>query len=134
MSHPHLKDAIILIVEDEPLIILDISMAFENTGAHLTTTNSVKHAKLLIEDDGLSGVILDHALADGDSNSLSTRLLERNIPFLIYSGFKKLDGPAKDAPHLSKPASHKQLRDTVEALIRDFKTTDWPTALPALPK
>lgn len=123
MSHPHLKDSSILIVEDHPLIVMDISMAFESAGAHLTTTNTVKHAKLLVEHDGLSAAILDHALSDGDSSSLCTRLRERGIPFLMYSGFSTTDGACKDAPHLKKPASHEQLLDAVEALIRDFKVS-----------
>ena len=121
MSHPNLKDSIILVVEDEPLIVMDISMAFESAGAQLTTTNSVKHAKLLVEHDGLSAAILDHALADGDSSSLCRRLAERGIPYLIYSGFKTIDGPCNDAPHLDKPASPAQLLNAMEALIRDHK-------------
>jgi DNA-binding response OmpR family regulator len=121
MSHPHLKDSTILVVEDEPLIVMDISMAFENAGAHLTTTNTVKHAKLLVEHDGLSAAILDHALSDGDSTTLCTRLTERGIPFLMYSGFSTTDGTCKDAPRLRKPASHEQLLNAMEALIRDHK-------------
>jgi DNA-binding response OmpR family regulator len=117
MPRPHLKGSSILVVEDEPLIVMDISMAFEGTGAHLTTTNTVKHAKLLVEHDGLSAAILDHALPDGDSTSLCTRLVERGIPYLMYSGFKTLDGASKDAPHLMKPASHEQLLNAMEALI-----------------
>ena len=80
MPRPNLKGCTILVVEDEPLIVMDISMAFESAGAHLTTTNTVKHAKLLVEHDGLSAAILDHALTDGDSTSLCTRLTERGIP------------------------------------------------------
>jgi DNA-binding response OmpR family regulator len=117
MPRPNLKGCTILVVEDEPLIVMDISMAFEGTGGHLTTTNTVKHAKLLVEHDGLSAAILDHALSDGDSTSLCTRLTERGIPYLIYSGLKIADGPCKDAPHLMKPASHEQLLNAMEALI-----------------
>ena len=122
MSRPHLKDSSILVVEDEPLIVMDISLAFESTGAHLTTTNTVKHAKLLVEHDGLSAAILDHALSDGDSSSLCTRLAERGIPYLLYSGYKTLDGPCKDAPHLMKPASHEQLLNAMEALIGNARS------------
>jgi CheY-like chemotaxis protein len=64
MPRPHLKNCSILLVEDEPLIVMDISTAFEGTGAHLTTTNTLKHAKLLVEHDGLSAAILDHALSE----------------------------------------------------------------------
>ena len=124
MPRSHLNGASILIVEDEPLIVLDMTMAFEASGAHLTTTNTVKHAKLLVEHDGLSAAILDHALPDGDSTSICTRLKERGIPFMIYTGFPAFDGPCKGAPHLAKPASHAQLLDAMEALIRDYKISD----------
>ena len=124
MSRPHLRGASILLVEDQPLIALDISMAIEKAGAHLTTTNGVEHARLLVEHDGLSGAILDHALTDGDITSLCTRLAERGIPFLMYSGYPSFDGACKDAPHLTKPASHDQLLDALEALIRDAKISN----------
>jgi hypothetical protein len=64
-------------------------MAFEDRGAHITSTNTLKHAVLLVEADGLSAAILDHALGDGDSSVLCTRLEERRIRFMIYSGFEK---------------------------------------------
>ncbi len=121
MTRPNLKGISILVVEDEPLIAMDISMAFESAGAHLTTTNTLKHAKLLIEHDGLAAAILDHALPDGDATSICTRLRERDIPFLVYSGLPTTDGACKGAPHIVKPASHGQLLDAVEALIRDYK-------------
>jgi DNA-binding response OmpR family regulator len=98
---------------------MDISMAFENTGAHLTTTNTVKHARLLVEHDGLSAVMLDHALPDGDSTSLCERLIQLRVPFLMYSGYPTVDGPCSGAPHLLKPATHGELRNAVEALIRN---------------
>lgn len=122
MLRPGLQNASILVVEDEPLIALDISAAFEGSGAQLTTTNSLKHAKLLVEHDGLSAAILDHALPDGDSTSICERLKERGIPFMMYSGFPYLDDACKGAPHLGKPATHTQLLNAVEALIRDHKT------------
>jgi DNA-binding response OmpR family regulator len=131
MSRPHLQGCSILVVEDEPLIALDISMAFEHAGAHLTTTNTVRHAKVLVEHDGLSAAILDHALSDGQCTNLCDRLNERDIPFLMYTGMEKVtEGPCKDAPHLAKPASHATLLDAMEALIRDHNrqptgTSEW---------
>ena len=97
---------------------MDITLAFEDTGAELTTTNTLKHAMLLVEHDGLAGAILDHALGDGDSSLLCTRLTERGIPFMIYSGYSKTDGACQDAPHISKPAPHEKLRTAMEGLIR----------------
>jgi DNA-binding response OmpR family regulator len=78
----------------------------------------------LVEHDGLSAGSLDNALPDGDGTSLCARLRERGIPFLIYAGLKPADGPCKDAPFVAKPASHAELRDAIEALIRDGKISN----------
>jgi DNA-binding NtrC family response regulator len=62
-------------------------MALEDAGAKVTSTNTVKHAKLLAEHYGLAAAIIDHSLGDGDSTDLRARLKERGIPFVVYSGF-----------------------------------------------
>ena len=118
MQRPTLKGRSILIVEDEPLIVMDITQAFEGTGAALTTTNSLHQAMVLVEHDGLSGAILDHSLGDGDSSLLYERLRERGIPFLIYSGYPNVEGACGGALHVSKPAARGELVAAMEGLIR----------------
>jgi DNA-binding response OmpR family regulator len=117
MQRPTLKGRSILIVEDEPLIVMDITQAFEGTGAALTTTNSLHQALVLVNHDGLSGAILDHSLGDGDSTKLYERLTERGIPFLIYSGFSTIDGACNGALHIRKPAGPGELVAAMECLI-----------------
>lgn len=117
MQRPSLEGRSILVVEDEPLIVMDISQAFEATGAALTTTNTLKHALILVEHDGLSGAILDHALGDGDSCRLCARLKERGIPFIIYSGYATVGGACQGALHISKPAAEGALVAAMERLI-----------------
>ena len=102
-----------LVVEDEPLIAMDISMALEDCGAKVTTTTTLEHAMLLAEHDGLAGAILDHSLGDGDSSLLRSRLTERGIPFLVYSGYE-----VTDVPYLTKPAPPDQLVAVIKRLIR----------------
>ena len=117
MQRPSLEGRSILIVEDEPLIVMDITQAFEASGAALTTTNTLKHALILVEHDGLSGAILDHALGDGDSSQLCARLKERGIPFMIYSGYTTVGGACAGALHISKPAAKGALVAAMEGLI-----------------
>jgi DNA-binding NtrC family response regulator len=117
MPSPSLKGRSLLIVEDEPLIVLDMTNTLACTRAEITSTNTLKHAMLLVEDDGLSAAILDHALPDGDSSALCARLTERGIPYMIYSGYRHIDGPCKGAPHLNKPATPAALITAVEELI-----------------
>lgn len=105
MQRPSLEGRSILIVEDEPLIVMDIAQAFEATGVALTSTNTLKHALILVEHDGLSGAILDHALGGGDSSLLYARLTERGVPFMIYSGYDDVGGAHTNALHIRKPAA-----------------------------
>ena len=118
MQRPSLEGRAILVVEDEPLIVMDITQAFEATGAAVTSTNTLKHALILVEHDGLSGAILDHSLGDGNSSLLCQRLKERGIPFMIYSGYSIVEGPCRDALHISKPAAEGALVAAMEGLIR----------------
>ena len=62
MEHPALRGRSILVVENELLIAMDIAQALERAGANATMTTTVRHALILIEHDGLSGAIMDHAL------------------------------------------------------------------------
>lgn len=118
MHSSTLQGRTILVVEDEPLIAMDVALAFQNTGVAITTTNTLDHALILVEHDGLAAAILDHALGDGDSTELYGRLNQRGVPFLIYSGFDRIDGVGPDVPHLMKPAPPADLIAAVEQLIR----------------
>jgi DNA-binding response OmpR family regulator len=108
----------ILIVGDEPLIAMEITQAFKDAGAAVTTTNTLKQALILVEHDGLAAAILDHALDDGDSTLLCQRLKERDVPFVIYSGFDDGDGVCAQGPLISKPASVEALIAAVEGLLQ----------------
>ena len=61
--------------------------------------------------------MLDHALDDGDSSELCARLKERGIPFMIYSGYERIEGECKGAPHVNKPARDGELVAVMETLL-----------------
>ena len=106
MQRPKFVGRSFLIVEDEPLIVMDITRAFEGTGAAMTTTNTLTHALVLVENDGLSAAILDYYLGHENSSPLCTRLKERQV---IYSGINTIEGLCANALHVSKPASSEDL-------------------------
>jgi DNA-binding response OmpR family regulator len=107
----------ILVVEDQPLIALDITDELEAAGAAVTTTDTLKHALILAEHDDLSGAILDHALSDGDSTLLCSRLKERGIPFITYSGFPVVGSMFEGALHISKPSAPGDLAKAMAGLL-----------------
>jgi DNA-binding NtrC family response regulator len=117
MHSPNLQGRSILIVEDEPLIALDVAQAFEKAGARVAKTNLYREALALIEEDDLSAVVLDHAIGDHDSTALCARLKERSIPFVNYTGFSVLAAACQDAPHIKKPTPPSVLVQTVAQLL-----------------
>ena len=117
MEFPALRGRSILVVEDEMLIGMDIRTALEKAGAHVTATTTVRHALILVEHDGLSAAIMDHALRDGDSTELCGRLAERGIPYVSYSGFDPVKGASPDAPFVSKPSTMNTLLSALEKLL-----------------
>ena len=116
MDRP-LVGRVILVIEDEPLIALDIQQAFEDAGAATMSARTIAAALLAVEDPALSAAIVDHALGDGDSSELCQRLTERNVPFLTYSGYANLSGPCAGAEHVSKPATPAVLVERVKGLL-----------------
>jgi DNA-binding NtrC family response regulator len=123
MESSSLNGRSILIAEDEPLIALDIAQAFEDAGAEIVVTSTLHHALVLVEHDGLSAAVLDHALHDGDSSPLCQRLNERKLPFVIYSGLGKLHGACAKGEHIKKPANPKMLVTMVARLIEGDSLT-----------
>jgi hypothetical protein len=77
-------------------------------------TTTVRHALILVEHDGLSAAIMDHALKDGDSIELCARLKARGIPYVRYSGYPPVN---EDAPHINKPVSMDVLMSAMEDLL-----------------
>lgn len=108
MERPKLHGRSILIVENEPLIALDIAQAFEDAGAEMVVTSTVHHALVLVEHDDLSAAVLDHAPPDGDSSPLCERLRDRKLPFVIHSGLTKLHGRAQRESTLPSPRARKR--------------------------
>ena len=130
MERPTLHGRSILIVEDEPLIAFDLAQAFEDAGAAIVVTSTLHHALVLVEHDGLSAAVLDHALHDGDSSPLCKRLDERKLLFVIYSGLGKLHGACAKGVQVAKPEDPEALVVIVANLISGAAPDNGPTTAP----
>lgn len=119
-----LEGRLILIAEDEPLIALDITLAFEDEGAWVIRAHTVNEALLGVEDPALSAAILDHAFSDGDSSKVCARMKERSIPFVTYSGYDDPGGTCRGGVHVKKPASMALLVATVKGLLAQCRISN----------
>jgi len=108
----------VLVVEDEPLIALDVAEAFEKAGAVVFTVRSLAEATPFVEHDGLAAAIIDFGLGDDDASALCLRLEERRIPFILHSGYSHHPPACGNGIVILKPASPATLVETVVGLLQ----------------
>ena len=109
----------ILLVEDEPVIAMDVAHELEEAGAHVFTSPSPRAALALIKADGWSAVVLAPELLDGDSSALGEQLRKRDIPFVLYGVGRPNGGACHDGVWVSTSAGPAVLLQTVKDLVQD---------------
>ena len=108
----------ILVVEDEPLVCLDLTERLQRAGAIVFAASHLNNALSLADHPDLSAGVLDFDLGKADSTAVCWKLVDRRIPFLfhtgrIYSAFRQWPS----APVILKPSTH-GLISAVAALFR----------------
>ena len=84
----------VLIVEDEVLIALDLERILSDAGAKVRgPAHSLAQAKRLSEMNDYDCAILDANLGGESSRELWGSLISRGKPFVILTGYEKLDAP-----------------------------------------
>jgi DNA-binding response OmpR family regulator len=113
-----LSGHLILVVEDEPLVAIDIADAFTDAGAQVLTALTLEDAMKLVETHGLTAAVIDHALRDGLTTSdVCERLNELSVPFVVYSGFGEITGACAAGELVQKPASPGMLLSSLTAAL-----------------
>lgn len=113
-----LAGALILLIEDEPLIALDLSASLRDAGARVVQAATVEGALAAIEAHACSAAVLDFWLGFETGRAVARRLKEKRIPFLYYSG-RALDDftTGSGAPVISKPAGAREIVGMLRLLI-----------------
>ncbi|PEQ11899.1 response regulator receiver protein [Novosphingobium sp. PC22D] len=119
----------ILLLEDEPLILMDLEFAAEELGCLPLCASDVERALSLIEGHPeVDAAVLDVSLKDRETCIPVARALqERGIPFLLHSGdLDRKDENVRelDAMLIAKPADAAEvigasLRLTAQAARED---------------
>ncbi|HZP98203.1 MAG TPA: response regulator [Reyranella sp.] len=109
----------ILIVEDDPLIALDLEQIVKGAGGRVVgPTGRVSKARELVARERPDAAVLDVRLASGDTLGLADELLRCGIPFL----FQTSDRSAVNERHggaviLAEPFRPEQLIDALIKLL-----------------
>ena len=110
----------ILVVEDEPLLAMEIAGQLEDAGACVIgPVGNVAAALSLIEQYRFHGALLDANLAGNPIDEIAAALAVNNIPFVFVSGYNRGSLPkAFDAVELlPKPFDANRLLAAVAKLV-----------------
>ncbi|WP_189524501.1 MULTISPECIES: response regulator [unclassified Mesorhizobium] len=83
----------ILVLEDEPLIALDVEATLVEAGFNVAVTASCAEAESILEDVSPDAAVLDLYLKDGPCIAVAKKLVGRGIPFVVHTGYL---GPDRD--------------------------------------
>ncbi|MGB3406979.1 MAG: response regulator [Jannaschia sp.] len=107
-----LNDLNILIVEDEGLVALDMSMILEERGARVAGPCGTVEEAVRAVVDGIDVAVLDVDLHGKPVFPAADRLREIGVPFIFHTGrydTETLRQRYGDVPVLSKPAGDEAL-------------------------
>jgi CheY-like chemotaxis protein len=109
----------ILIVEDEPLIALEVHAVFKAAGASIVSAANKKEALRMISLPGLSAAVVDMNLGQHNCSDVCKRLSDCGIPFVFYTGDARADILRKwpDAPILTKLADKQLIVEVVAGML-----------------
>lgn len=102
----------VLVVEDEPLIGMDIEFAIERLGLEVVgPIAELGKALDLASNEVLACAVLDINILGGNSYPVADKLLSRGVPVLFLSGYNKLTFPERfqEEARLAKPYTADQL-------------------------
>ena len=77
---------IALVLEDEPLISMDVEQTLESAGFDVVAVGTCADAHSFLDRTTPAVAIVDIVLADGPCGHVATRLIQANVPFVVHSG------------------------------------------------
>jgi len=120
MKTPMLLGQRILIIEDEPMIALDLKLALAEAGADVVgVASTIEEARELADQADITAAIVDLHLQGQSVRAVVQRLTDRAVPFLFYSGDD--DAPTAKAwpqvPLLTKPQAPAKILGMLAEMI-----------------
>ena len=115
------RAAVILFVDDDPLIAMSTTEMLEDLGHRVIGVNSGLHAlDILKSEQQIDLMMTDHVMPGmtGIELAAASRQVRPSLPILLATGYAELpEGAQLDLPRLAKPYHQDELRDRLEQLL-----------------
>lgn len=115
----------VLVVEDEVLIALDLTMMLEDRGFEVIgPCYSAQQAFAALERSSPDVALLDYNLRDHTSEDLAEATIANRIPAAIITGLatRRLPPSLKSIPVISKPLTASALEELLDELLSKSST------------
>jgi PAS domain S-box-containing protein len=117
------RSAVILFVDDDPLIAMSTAEMLEDLGHRVIGVNSGQRAlDILKSEQPLDLMMTDHMMPGMTGLELvaASRDVRPKLPVLLATGYAELpEGAQIDLPRLAKPYHQDQLRDRLDQLLAE---------------
>jgi DNA-binding response OmpR family regulator len=116
----NLKGTRILLIEDEPLVAMDLESHLTAAGCEVIgPAGTLEQAKSLVSGAHYDAALVDVNLAGRPVDEIAAALTQKNCPFAFVTGYGREALPRgfRDAVVLSKPFSRDQLLSAVDVLL-----------------
>jgi CheY-like chemotaxis protein len=123
----------ILLVEDNPLISLDLETSLAERGAIVAAASSVGAALKILTASMLDFAVLDFELGLETSEPVAEAALARSLPFLYLSGYSEHDDRFARWPGimvLAKPLSTAQIARGIQQVLLQSRRASRQPARP----
>jgi two-component sensor histidine kinase len=115
-----LQGSRIIIIEDEPLVAMDLESSLKAAGCGIVgSVGTIEQGKNLIANTECDAALIDANLAGHPVDELAAALTQKNIPFAFVTGYGRVALPLgfRDALMLNKPFGQEQLLAVMEVLL-----------------
>ena len=123
MSDRPLAGRVILLVEDEPLIALEMDKALRVAGAKVVSAGFLESGLCSTEHPQLSAAVVDLHLGDGNGTALCRRLRQRGVPFVVHTGYPRMvtERDWSGATVICKPAHPDRIVSALVQLLAEAR-------------
>lgn len=117
----------VLLVEDQPLIAMDIEeMLLAASARSVATATSIDEARAMVAADGCPDVaVLGYSVGDENSLSLAVDLIRQHVAVVLISGYdsrRDVSSPMpeelSDVPYVDKPVAPGVLADALRVALQ----------------
>jgi len=112
-----LRGCSILVVEDEPLIVLELTDLFASAGARVIAASTCDQGRTALGRHRISAALLDYVLRGANVAPLCQHLAACQVPYMFYTGYLDLEQSYPHAIIVPKPAGSEVLLTAMANLL-----------------